>query len=371
VKLLLSQQAAIKEMAEIMASQVQVEVNPFLEEVLHIAARAQNAPAACLHLADQERDQLNLVAGFGLDPVRARSWARLKIEGNSPPADAYRMGQVIQLDKPQNSPGLHGLVSGPVLGFATDLGVISLLWHHDNFIGPDQDRDDFILAVGNLLGIAIEHAGLISEMVDNLSHILQLKSRVEERNQQLDQLNQRLAELSVTDGLTGLYNHRYLSDHLVQAVETARERQEPLTVLMADLDHFKRVNDQLGHQAGDLALALLGGWLKSGVRQVATVGEGRNVDTVGRYGGEEFLIILPKCDLTNGKRVAEKLRLTVARESHQPPFEQLGGFTISFGVAQLEPDHTPDSLLAAADEALYQAKSTGRNRVVAAGDNLP
>ena len=364
---LLDRQKAIRQMAETMAQHVQVEVHPFMEEVLKISAQALKSPAACLHLADEEAGRLNLVAGFGMDPVRARAWSRLAISGDSPPADAFRQGRVLQLADENGSLGLNGLLCGPVLGFATNLGVINFLWREEPFSGVDADRDDFLYAVGNLVGISIEHAGLVSEMVDNLSHILQLKSRVEERNQQLDQLNRRLSELSITDGLTGLYNRRFLSARLEEAVERARRENEPLTILLGDLDHFKRVNDRLGHQAGDDALKLLASWLKEGTRQVAAVGEGRPVDTVGRYGGEEFLVILVDCDLDNGLKVAEKLRRFAAERSQRPPFDQLGGFTISFGAAELGPDHTAETLVAAVDQALYRAKSEGRNRVAAAG----
>lgn len=363
---LLDQQQAIRKMAETMAQHVQVEVHPLMEEVLKISAQALKAPAACLHLADEEAGRLNMVAGFGMDPVRARAWSRLAINGDSPPANAFRQGRVMQMAGGDGALGLGGLLCGPVQGFATNLGVINYLWREEPFSGVDADRDDFLYAVGNLVGISIEHAGLVSEMVDNLSHILQLKSRVEERNQQLDQLNRRLSELSITDSLTGLYNRRHLSTRLEEAVERARRENEPLTILLGDLDHFKRVNDQLGHQAGDEALKLLATWLKEGTRQVAAVGTGRPVDTVGRYGGEEFLVILVDCDLNNGVMVAEKLRLAAAEKSRRPPFDQLGGFTISFGAAQLESEYTPDDLLAAADMALYQAKSAGRNRVTAA-----
>ena len=128
---------------------------------------------------------------------------------------------------------------------------------------------------------------------------------------------------------------------------------------MADIDHFKRLNDMLGHQAGDEALRRFARWLREGVRRV---------DVVGRYGGEEFLAALVDCALDDAIKVAEKIRARVERESRSGPFEEIGGFTVSMGVAELAPGQEAKDLVAAADRALYQAKAQGRNRVVAARD---
>ena len=254
------------------------------------------------------------------------------------------------------------MLCAPVLGAELCVGALSLMWLRQP--RPQADRSLFLTTVGHLVGLAIEHAGLVSEMVDNLDQVLQLKDKVERRNAELDELNgklsqanQRLEQLSVTDGLTGLFNHRHLHERLDREVRRSRRQGKPVSLLMADLDHFKRVNDQLGHPAGDEALRLVASWLMHSVREV---------DIVGRYGGEEFAVVLSDCDLDNALRVAEKLRALVEANSRRPPFDALGGLTISLGAAQLQPGMTPEELVSAADLALYRAKHDGRNQVAAA-----
>ena len=211
-----------------------------------------------------------------------------------------------------------------------------------------------LLAVGNLLGIAIEHAGLVSDMVDRYSDILQLKSDLEEQNQELARLNSRLEELSVTDPLTGLFNRRYFLERLAEEVSRSNRLDQPVTFMIADLDHFKRVNDELGHQAGDEALLRFSRWLEGGVRRV---------DTVARYGGEEFVALLVNCRAEDGRRVAEKLRAATEERSAMPPFDVIGGFTVSLGVAELQKGEDGTQLMARADRALYVSKQSGRNQV--------
>jgi diguanylate cyclase (GGDEF)-like protein len=242
------------------------------------------------------------------------------------------------------------------------VGSLCLLWRTPP--EPDPDRTLFLESLAHLLGLAIEHAGLVSEMVDSLEQVLQLKDKVDRRNQELNEVNAKLSEanqrlemLSVTDGLTGLFNHRHLHDLLSQEIMRARRAGYPISLIMADLDHFKRINDQLGHQVGDEALRLVSSWLSHGVREV---------DVVGRYGGEEFVVILTNCALADGVRVAEKLRAMVLEKALRPPFDAVGGITLSLGVAQLEPGMNGDQLVNAADQALYRAKQQGRNRVVSA-----
>jgi diguanylate cyclase (GGDEF)-like protein len=218
----------------------------------------------------------------------------------------------------------------------------------------DADLGPFLETTGNLLGIAIEHAGMVSHMVDRYNEVLDLKHHLEERNKELADLNYRLSELSVTDSLTGLYNRRYLQERLSQEVDRSVRLGQPLTIIMADLDHFKRINDELGHQQGDEALVRFAGWFRAGVRRV---------DTVGRYGGEEFLALLVNCNGEDGKRVANKIRINTWKLSAAHPFDVMGGFTVSMGVAQLGPGQDPVTLVARADRALYQAKQEGRNRV--------
>jgi diguanylate cyclase (GGDEF)-like protein len=270
---------------------------------------------------------------------------------------AYQEGGVKVRTGSQVPSGLGGVVCAPIGGLSVNIGVVSLLWPGRAEPAPDPDRDSFLLTVGHMVGISIEHAGLVTEMVENYDDILQLKDRLEERNQELQKLNKKLEDLSVTDSLTGIPNRRFLMQRLDEEISRAHRLNLPLSLVMADLDHFKGVNDQLGHQAGDEALKRFASWLAGGVRKI---------DTVGRYGGEEFLVILVNCGRLTGCRVADKLRRLVEENSPEPPFDEIGGFTVSMGVAQLEGEQDAASLIAAADEAMYRAKAAGRNKVLAA-----
>jgi diguanylate cyclase (GGDEF)-like protein len=163
-----------------------------------------------------------------------------------------------------------------------------------------------------------------------------------------------LERLSVTDALTGLYNRRHLVGTLANEVQRSRRLRRTFSVLLADVDHFKRYNDTHGHLAGDAVLVKLAEILRKTTR---------GVDSVARYGGEEFLIMLLEAPIATALIVAERIRARVASEAFDG-----GRVTLSIGVAEY-PAHgdTPEELIASADAAMYQAKGQGRNRVLAAG----
>ncbi|MFH1060726.1 MAG: GGDEF domain-containing protein [Pseudomonadota bacterium] len=362
VKSLRAKLDALAQVTQEMTRQVELNVRPIFEACLAQACLALDAGMAALHMSDQEHRLTRLVAGHNLDPLRARAWESLSLDGSSLPALSHRKGRMVELVGADAPRGLGGAVSVPVRGAELTVGSLSLLWQQPP--GPDPDRGPFLESLGHLLGLAIEHAGLVSEMVDSLDEVLQLKDKVDRRNEELNEVNaklseanQRLETLSITDGLTGLFNHRHLHDLLGQEILRARRAGYPVSLIMADLDHFKNVNDRLGHQNGDEALRLVSNWLTHGVREV---------DVVGRYGGEEFLVILTNCALADGVKVAEKLRASIQERGGRPPFDAVGGVTISIGVAELRPEMTGDQLINTADQALYRAKQLGRNRVEAA-----
>ncbi|MEZ5811523.1 MAG: PleD family two-component system response regulator [Rhizobiaceae bacterium] len=163
-------------------------------------------------------------------------------------------------------------------------------------------------------------------------------------------------ELAVTDGLTGLHNRRYLDSHLQALFERAVSRGRPLSVLMADLDRFKAINDTHGHDAGDQVLKEFANRLRKSVR---------GMDLACRYGGEEFVVVMPDTDPDVAKTVAERVRSATAGA----PFETASGrieVTVSVGLSSLiAPADTIPALMKRADIALYEAKNGGRNRVVA------
>ncbi|MDR3496166.1 MAG: PleD family two-component system response regulator [Ancalomicrobiaceae bacterium] len=168
---------------------------------------------------------------------------------------------------------------------------------------------------------------------------------------------QHTLEMAATDGLTGLYNRRYLMSHLSGFVDQSAERARPMAVLIVDIDFFKRINDTYGHDAGDEVLREFSQRMRANIR---------GMDLVARFGGEEFVVVMPDTDLGLAQGIAERLRQTVAGQ----PFSVSGGasavdVTISVGIATFDRgDDTPDTMLKRADTALYRAKRDGRNRVV-------
>ena len=169
-----------------------------------------------------------------------------------------------------------------------------------------------------------------------------------------------LERLSVTDELTGLANRRLLMGELQREVRRSERHENPLAVLMLDVDHFKNFNDTHGHPAGDAVLKRLAATLKKCVR---------DVDTVARYGGEEFLVMLPEIPAAEAALVAERIRAAAEADRFTPEGGSAKlGVTVSVGFAVYpESGRTADALIQAADQALYQSKASGRNRVSAAG----
>ena len=213
-----------------------------------------------------------------------------------------------------------------------------------------------------LAGLEAGADDYLKKPVDEAELLARMKTgwRIAELERRLRAAQQEALQLSLTDALTGTSNRRDLIERLPSEVERARRYKHPLSVVMCDIDHFKRINDTHGHPAGDAVLRAFAGFLRTDLRSGA--------DWVARYGGEEFVIVLPETDLAGAITVAEKLRAGTAalRVPH-------GGveitLTSSFGVASLRanwPDAgNPDALLAQADVCLYQSKQGGRNRVTA------
>jgi diguanylate cyclase (GGDEF)-like protein len=164
-------------------------------------------------------------------------------------------------------------------------------------------------------------------------------------------LRRRIAELAIRDELTGAYNRRYLMEALARERSRAARLGTPFSVCLIDVDHFKSINDSHGHAAGDAVLRALPALFSAGLRPI---------DVLGRFGGEEFLLILPGTDLEGARAVAERVRAGVENAD-------LAGLgrrvTITAGIAESQPREDPGALLARADAALYAGKSRGRNRV--------
>ncbi len=189
---------------------------------------------------------------------------------------------------------------------------------------------------------------------------MEIEAELRKSQDELQETNRRLEELATTDGLTGLLNRREVERYLIDEVGRAERGAASFSVALADIDFFKRVNDSHGHDCGDLALTTVADILKR---------ETRTVDKVARWGGEEFLLFLPRTSPTEAALVAEKLRRLI----ETTPMRCEGGtftVTMTFGIAWFERGSTIDALLRVVDRALYQGKSEGRNRVVRADERV-
>lgn len=190
-----------------------------------------------------------------------------------------------------------------------------------------------------------------AEMVARIRVHMQIKTLQDE----LRRSNQLLLELAQTDPLTRLYNRRHLYEKLDVELNRCFRGNNPLSLIMADIDHFKRVNDTFGHQMGDEVLTKVADLLQEQLR---------TYDLAARYGGEEFCLVLPETDLDAASSVAERIRQQVEEMILPAPMEN-HKLTISFGVAAYDGtiDGSIDEIIRFADDALYEAKNSGRNRV--------
>jgi len=200
--------------------------------------------------------------------------------------------------------------------------------------------------------------GYLTEVFNNM--VVRLREghqALDAANETLRRKNEELETLSVTDGLTGLHNRRRLMESLTDEVRRSQRLKHTFSVLMVDVDHFKKYNDTFGHLAGDGVLARVAALLREATREV---------DDVARYGGEEFLVMLPETGMTEALEIAERVRARVAAEVF--PGRRI---TVSIGVSEFPLyGNTPEQVIAAADEALYEAKREGRDRVRRAGLKL-
>ncbi len=198
---------------------------------------------------------------------------------------------------------------------------------------------------------------MVGHLQENINH---LDTKVNERTEELQRLNKKLEELSMTDGLTGVANRHNFDKALGREWKRARRAGEHLALAMIDVDWFKKYNDHYGHLAGDACLQVVAGLIAANVH--------RSGDIVARYGGEEFIIIAPATNAIKAGDMAVKICETLQAQSIPHAMSEFGCVTISIGVAAMIPtdDDTPESLIKAADTALYNAKWQGRNQVVLA-----
>jgi two-component system cell cycle response regulator len=195
--------------------------------------------------------------------------------------------------------------------------------------------------------------------IDRNEMLARVKTQVK-RKRHSDYLRVRIeesVEAAMIDALTGLHNRRFMETNLAKLVDLSVQSGRPLSVLVADIDHFKRINDTYGHDAGDTVLREFSVRLKRNIRAI---------DVACRFGGEEFVVIMPETQMASAKHVAERLRACIEAEPFPIDSQTRIPVTASVGVAMLERDSdTPQSVFKRADTALYSAKRNGRNQVVA------
>lgn len=217
-----------------------------------------------------------------------------------------------------------------------------------------------ILRSLRLLEEGIEHwgEGDLSHRIEltTADEIEQLAIAFNSMAQKLEQSQRDLRNLAILDGLTGVYNRREFNLQLRAELERSERYQHPCSLIMMDIDYFKKLNDTHGHQGGDEVLRVVAALLKQEVRPT---------DRVARYGGEEFAVILPETTGDKALGVAERLRETIAISPISISEEMIINVTVSIGVATFPTDATSEEkLLSLADQALYSAKKSGRNRVI-------
>lgn len=290
-----------------------------------------------LFLLDEEKDVLTLGSSFGL----------LKIAAGQETTSSHAgiLGKALKTRRPvylkniaaiesrfplPGNPAAGAFLAIPLLaGRVKPIGVIGLYRKGPNSFGKDE------------VELLRKIAGQTALVIDRITQY------------------QHHRELSLTDELTGLFNRRYFNQRFDREIQRAQRYERPLTVIMIDIDHFKTFNDNNGHLMGDRVLQSVAGLLERSIRKS---------DILARFGGEEFVILLPEIDREHGRKVAEKLRRAVDRaEFPKEETQPLGRITISLGVASFPEDATSTSdLLERADRALYIAKTHGRNQVAVA-----
>ena len=207
------------------------------------------------------------------------------------------------------------------------------------------------------LGIMLFDAGLLALVTAPPVYWLVLNPihREYEKRLKAESEVEEMTHVAITDPLTAIMNRRGITVSLLDAMAQAERYRTPLTVAMADIDHFKEINDTYGHEAGDRVLKNVAAILSDALRMP---------DKVGRYGGEEFLIMLPHTNLAQGSKIVERIRASVSKKIFDQGAKK-ARLTISVGVTQFKPGEDLEQLMSHADKALYDAKKGGRNLVVA------
>lgn len=340
-KVLLAQVQGLKgilNVAQVVVSSL--DLDEVLQNILHSAMAVMDMPAGTVALYDADTCQLELRAHAGLsDKFVALDRWRVKPGGLT--HEIVEGGELFVVNDTGdagffNNPlaiaeGIRSLIAVPLKIHKRTIGVLYL----DDFVPRrfPAEKLELLSVLTSFAAMSIDHA----------------------------RLHERTLQLACTDGLTGLYNHRQFTRLFAEEVARANRYGKPLSIILFDVDDFKKFNDTFGHPSGDIVLQELATMLRELLR---------DCDTIFRYGGEEFVTLLPETPLSEALKVAERIRIFVETES--PRFltrvTRRQGITVSVGVAAL-PDDGEDAatLLNVVDALMYKAKREGKNKVYANG----
>lgn len=234
-----------------------------------------------------------------------------------------------------------------------------MIWRHATVGQALVDTAARVVIFGLLFGYATFFVGYIGRLRQHLS----------ERNLELREAMRRIEDLAITDELTGAFNRRYIYQTLENERIRAERTGSSFSICMLDVDHFKTVNDAHGHVVGDAVLREIVRRIRRGIRSIDRLGSPHERNTVGRFGGEEFVLVLPGQTESGAHMCAERVRNTIERQPMETETGHLS-ITLSAGFAEYRSGETIESLIKRADAALYQAKANGRNRVEPHQENV-
>jgi diguanylate cyclase (GGDEF)-like protein len=336
-----------------------------LRASLHMVARELtqvfDTRGSTITLIDEAREDAEVVAEFFTDPALSSviglkvpldtpAWKRLELERRAliiaRPDEDVILGSVRDVMRQR---GVAQLLVAPLFARGALIGNMSVSHEPGRSFSAAE-----VLLAGTL-------AGAVAQAVDNArlySAAHRAMERAEAISRELEAANHELARLSVTDALTGIPNRRRFHEVLEEEWRRGQRSRQPLAVMMIDVDAFKSYNDAKGHQSGDDCLTRVAAALQTGLLRAG--------DFIGRYGGDEFVVILPNADGESARAHAARLRERVRELSLPHPASPVAPHTtVSIGCAATIPgtDVSPESLVAEADRALYESKRAGRDRV--------
>lgn len=321
------------------------------DRLTRLATMLLEVPATFVSLVDAERDFYKSAVGFD-EPLASER----ELKGRTFCHVALLSPRPLLLDDVLALPGLAAVPTVRTLGVRAYAGV-PLVTPDGQILGsfcavdmqPRQWTERDVAVLTELAHATLREITLRQALV----RLAEANRLLAEEMRKVGVLNERLSELAHTDALTALYNRRAYDQELAREWRRVQRNGAALSVLLIDADHFKSINDQHGHAVGDRVLQALAALIQRSAREI---------DVTARIGGEEFAVLLSDTGATSALNVAERIRSQIAQSDTMP----VTGVTVSIGVATLAAEESAASLQHRADQALYMAKSQGRNRVVLA-----